>query len=127
MAILGCSTLITACYGVPPMSYTVSGHVVDGVTGDPVEGIQIKVTERGAPTAEGEQQPQCDTISVRTTLSDEEGAFYIHFHDFEYPYDVLLEWQDIDGEENGLYDYGSTVTHPGESEDLTVELEPYSL
>lgn len=43
LAILGCSTVVTACYGVPTASYVFKGKVVDAETGNPIKGILVSV------------------------------------------------------------------------------------
>ena len=46
LAIIGCSTMVTACYGVPYDEYIpregISGRVVDSETGEPIKGIKVR-------------------------------------------------------------------------------------
>ena len=126
MAILGCSTLVTACYGVPPTPYNVSGHVTDGETGDPVEGILVKVTERYID-GNFDSDPLYHVGPSNWTHTDSDGAFSVAFHDREFAGDVLVEWQDVDGPENGLYRSDTMTAIPGDAENLTIEMEREAL
>lgn len=78
----------SAEYGVPTMEYRVTGKVQDAVTEAPVEGIEVKFF---------------DSMSgPRTTHTSEEGEFEVVA--MESPNDkVVLQFVDVDGEENGVY------------------------
>ena len=43
MALLGCTTMVTACYGIPvdPETHWVEGLVKDAETGKPIKGIKM--------------------------------------------------------------------------------------
>lgn len=78
----------SAEYGVPTMEYRVTGKVQDAVTEAPVEGIEVKFFDSMA--------------GPRTTHTSEEGEFEVVA--MESPTDkVVLQFVDVDGEENGLY------------------------
>lgn len=78
----------SAEYGVPTMEYRVTGKVQDAVTEAPVEGIEVKFFDSMA--------------GPRTTHTSEKGEFEIVA--MEFPTDkVVLQFVDVDGEENGVY------------------------
>lgn len=124
LAILGCSTLVTACYGVPPMPYTVSGHVTDGDTGEPVEGILVRVSERYFSGCDGEE-PQYGIGETRSVKTSKEGEFDLKFHEYG-SQDVIVEWQDVDGPENKEYQSGTMIVPIDESENITIAMTPES-
>ena len=59
--------------------------------------------------------------------TDADGAFSVAFHDREFAGDVLVEWQDVDGPENGLYRSDTMTAIPGDAENLTIEMEREAL
>lgn len=126
MAILGCSTLVTACYGVPPTPYSVSGHVKDAETGAPVEGILVKVTERHID-GNFDSDPLYHVGTSNWTHTDADGAFSVRFHEYGSADDVIIEWQDVDGPENGHYRSDTMVAYPEDAENLTIEIEREAL
>lgn len=116
LAVLGCSTLVTACYGVPYDSFEakVSGEVLDADSGMPIKGISVRVTPgvlysgsisgglKGLrPFADG------STVDARTDVN---GAFSVYVgSSMGVPDAVLIECVDIDGEVNGSYLSGSEI------------------
>lgn len=79
---------IVAMYGTPTMEYRVTGKVQDAVTEAPVEGIEVNFFDSMA--------------GPRTTHTSEEGEFEVVA--MESPTDkVVLQFVDVDGEENGVY------------------------
>lgn len=75
-------------YGVPTMEYRVTGKVQDAVTEAPVEGIEVNFFDSMA--------------GPMTTHTSEEGEFEVVA--MESPTDkVILQFVDVDGEENGVY------------------------
>ena len=125
--VLGCSTLVTACYGVPYYDYQVklSGEVTDAETGDPVEGILVKMTvgsySQGGDQAVHSISPLAPTMEAYT---DAEGRFQtqVGLHQ-EAPDGVLLECFDVDGESNGSYMPESKVCSLAEGENAHLLLE----
>ena len=63
-AVLGCSTLVTACYGVPYDSFDakVSGRVTDSQTAQPVKGILVRMTV-GSRSQMGDMQSRVCLLS----------------------------------------------------------------
>ena len=121
LAVLGCSTLVTACYGVPMMDYQVMGAVKNAETGEPVEGILVKAFMRDIHGYDGDQ-PQYSLVTSQTTESVSGGSFRMFFTVDYYPHDFLIEWQDVDGPENGEYASGTLTVLPEDSENININL-----
>lgn len=127
LAVLGCSTLVTACYGVPYETYQVkiSGKVLDSVTGKPVKGIQIKLTPgtdsyQDAGTVNG-VHPLSSPFAV---ISGTDGRFSATLHtDIIEPDGVLVECLDVDGAANGSYLPESQVFKNGNTTDVELRLD----
>ena len=85
LAIIGCSTVVTACYGVPFDLYSVKGRVIDAETEEPIKGIKVQVRPDGDY---GE--------------TDVDGSFHVGFYETASP--VSLECVDVDGPLNGSYE-----------------------
>lgn len=87
LAILGCSTVVTACYGVPFDIYSVKGRVIDAETEEPIKGIKVQVRS----------DRLCDYGET-----DADGSFHVGFYETAAP--VSLECVDVDGPLNGSYE-----------------------
>lgn len=129
-AVLGCSTLVTACYGVPYESFDakVSGRVTDSETGQPVKGILVRMTV-GSRSQMGDNAVQSLSPlgSYRDIYTDADGRFYQEMDVPGLPDGVLLECFDVDGQANGSYLPDSRV-YPLETEDLVefdIDLKAY--
>ena len=92
-------------YGVPTMSYRVSGRVVNH-RGKPVKGIQVVMLNRSlgnTPNNPGQDNPDVDDYMRQyadTTKAD--GSFDVRTKDFPTEY-MRLFVRDIDGPSNGNY------------------------
>ena len=119
-AVLGCSTLVTACYGVPYDTYDakVSGRVTDSQTGQPVRGILVRMTV-GTRSQAGDNAVQSlsPLDSPRDVYTDADGRFYQAISMEREPDGVLLECFDVDGQMNGTYLPESKV-YPLEMEEV---------
>lgn len=97
MAILGCSTLVTACYGVPYDEYDpharVSGRVVDSETDQPIQDIKV----RAVPANESFDSS---------------------------PTGYVIECADVDGEMNGSYESVTKEISYDESHDILIKMTP---
>lgn len=116
LAILGCSTLVTACYGVPYDEYDpharVSGHVVDSETDEPIQDIKV----RAVPANESFDSYPYD-------FTDSDGYFNIgDFHPS--PTGYMIECTDIDGELNGSYESLIQEISYDESHDIVIKMTP---
>ena len=121
LAVLGCSTLVTACYGVPPMDFEVRGTVADAQTGEPVEGIMVRAFMRGIDGYDGDV-PKYSIVTSETTESASDGSFRMTLMEDYYPDDFLIEWQDLDGPENGEYASGTMTALPDNTENININL-----
>lgn len=97
LAILGCSTLVTACYGVPYDEYDpharVSGRVVDSETDQPIQDIKVRAV------------PANESFDPSTT-------------------EYIIECTDIDGEMNGSYEPVTKKIAYDESLDIVIKMTP---
>ena len=124
--VLGCSTLVTACYGVPyeEFSSKTSGKVVDADTGEPIEGIQVRITA-GLRSQGGENSVQ-GLVPVYISddiYTDAEGAFQEYVYAHREPDGVLIECLDVDGKNNGSYDPETVVCSLEEAENAVVRMQ----
>lgn len=105
-AVLGCSTLVTACYGVPYDTFDagITGRVTDSQTGQPVKGILVRVTV-GYRSQMGDNAVQSllPLDSPWDVYTDADGRFYRDVSVGREPDGVLLECFDVDGQDNGVY------------------------
>ncbi|MBQ8811497.1 MAG: radical SAM-associated putative lipoprotein [Bacteroidales bacterium] len=118
LTVLGCSTLVTACYGVPYAEFSadVTGEVLDADTGEPIKGISVRVTPgvTSPGNADGGLKgirplDDCGTLEIRTNT---DGSFGVSVRSYMgAPDAVLLECVDVDGEDNGSY-YSSSKIVP---------------
>lgn len=116
LAILGCSTLVTACYGVPYSKYELSGRVVDADTDQPLKDIKVRVTP-----CEGNYKKYPYDSSVST---DSDGSFELSFVEEDSPYGYIVECQDIDGDSNGSYKSVTKEIPYEQSYDVVIEMTP---
>ena len=91
LAVLGCTTMVTACYGVPYNVFRVQGKVVDAQTEEPIQDIQITVV------------PQ-DWTPLPATSTNPDGIFAVHEYFDIPPSGYTIECTDVDGELNGSYE-----------------------
>jgi len=126
LAILGCSTLVTACYGTPYDEFhgTVAGTVLDAETGEPVKGISVRVTAGYRSNGSGNAvQSLVPTGESREFITDSNGCFQDYIYSYREPDGILFECLDIDGEANGSYFPKSQVSGLSEAENIEISLE----
>lgn len=125
-AVLGCSTLVTACYGVPYDDFhaSVSGSVLDADSAEPIEGIQVKMTvgHRSQGVGNTVQSLVPDEESV-TVTSDRLGQFSEIIRGYGEVDGVIIECIDIDADANGSYLPKSQVYDIDEAEDVVITLQ----
>ena len=113
LAILGCSTMVTACYGVPSdVSFEVKGRVVDAQSGNPIKNIKVTVEVEngyGPPSSE---------------YTSPDGEFSITFYEHYYPGGFMVMCTDVDGESNGLYESSKETVPIEKAHDLVIEMTP---
>ena len=119
LAILGCSTLVTACYGVPYDEYVpnarVSGRVVDSETDQPIQDIKV----RAVPANESFDSYPYDS----SQSTDSGGYFNIGTFDSS-PTGYVIECADVDGEMNGSYESVTKKIAYDESLDIVIKMTP---
>ena len=121
LAIIGCSTMVTACYGVPYDEYIpregISGRVVDSETGEPFKGIKV----RAVPSTESFGTTPYDS----SVLTDEVGHFVITFDIDSCPPGYTIKCTDVDGDLNGSYKEVITkFSYEGDTFDLVIKMTP---
>ena len=120
LAVLGCSTLVTACYGVPYDEYNpdfnVSGRVVDSETEKPIQDIKV----RAVPSSESPESYPYDSACS----TNSEGFFNI-LGPLETPSSgFIIECTDVDGELNGSYESVIEEVPYVESHDIIIKMTP---
>lgn len=109
LAILGCSTVVTACYAAPPMPYQakLNGRVLDAETGEPIKDIKISM-ERG----------------YAQKVAAEDGSFSVWCDRDDQQESFVIECTDVDGSVNGLYESVCETITVEESQDFIIEMSP---
>ena len=109
LAILGCSTLVTACYAAPPMPYQakLNGRVLDAETGEPIKDIKVSV-ERG----------------YAQKVTAEDGSFSVWCDREDQQESFVIECSDVDGSVNGLYESARKTITADAFQDFVVEMTP---
>ena len=126
LAILGCSTVVTACYGIIETPYEVNGRVVDAETGKPIEKIKVSVSAgRGYGTTSGVGSIYEDDDSYpRSTHTSSGGDFELTLYEHYGPDAFLVQCTDIDGDQNGAYETVKEVIPMEKSQDFVVKMTP---
>lgn len=125
-AVLGCSTLVTACYGVPYDDYhsVVSGKAVDADNGMPVEGLMVRVTIGcRSQGGDGPVQGLVPLAQSGTSLTEADGSFVESMTSRMEPDGVLIECHDVDGQANGSYSPKSQVYAIEHAGDIVISVE----
>ena len=126
LAILGCSTVVTACYGVMESPYEVKGRVVDAETGKPIVNIKVSVSAgSGYGTTGGVGSIyENDDAYARSTYTSANGEFDLTLHEHFGPDAFLVECTDVDGTQNGLYESTKEAIPMERSYDFVIEMTP---
>jgi len=90
LALIGITDSVTAQYGVMEHFYLVNGIVVDEITREPIQNIQLNDNTK-------------DQYYTRQSLSDTNGRFQLLYNTgwHNNPLDINIQAIDIDGSENG--------------------------
>ena len=120
LAVLGCSTLVTACYGVPYNPYdsdfSVNGRVLYSEPDQPIKDIKV----RAVPSSKDlESYPYDSAMST-----DSEGFFNILGVVESPPSGFIIECTDVDGELNGSYESVIEEIPYDESHDILIKMTP---
>ena len=106
----GCNNELITEYGVPNADFTVKGTVIDKATGKPIAGIRVGYSPE--PRIVPMYGPPSTTYQAKAFVTtDTKGTFKLtdHFSLGEYHLDdknnpiLPVYVEDIDGEQNGLY------------------------
>lgn len=120
LAVLGCSTLVTACYGVPYDEYdpdlSISGRVLDSETDQPIKDILV----RAVPSSENPDTYPYDSASS----TNSEGFFNILGVVESPPSGFIIECTDVDGDLNGSYESVIEEIPHDESHDILIKMTP---
>ena len=120
LALLGCTTIVTACYGVGYDTYNpqfgLTGRVVDAETEQPLEGIKVRVV----PTDENLKGYPYDATGF--TASD--GYFDLNGPMDQTPRGYIIECNDVDGELNGSYESQTQKVNTRQPVDLVIKMTP---
>lgn len=120
LAVLGCSTLVTACYGVPYNPYdpdfSVNGRVLDSETDQPIKDIKV----RAVPSSKDLESYGYDSAMS----TDSEGFFNILGVVESPPSGFIIECTDVDGELNGSYESVIEEIPYDESHDILIKMTP---
>lgn len=113
LSLLGLTSLVSCypfimtpiMYGMPANYHQITGTVrgkdVDGDgVGDPVPGIQYSYEGQNLETVYDEDG---NIIEHKIPVTDENGIFYVDYWDSNGAKGIFVNFIDIDGEENGLY------------------------
>jgi putative lipoprotein (rSAM/lipoprotein system) len=127
LAVLGCSTMVTACYGSPYKTYNVkvSGTVVDASTGSPVKGIQVRLTVGkdsydDAGVVQGMEPLSSPVVVYSGTDGEFSEVLYSYYLE---PDGIMVECVDIDGSVNGTYQTETQIFAPDDVSDSVIRLE----
>ena len=105
LAIIGCSTVVTACYGTPFEVYSAKGRVIDAETEEPIMGIKVQITPEGG-----------------YGITEANGSFEVRFT--ENSPSFYLKCHDIDGTENGSYESTKESLSPQDNQYYLVKMNP---
>lgn len=126
LAILGCSTMVTACYGVPETPYEVKGRVVDAESGKPIKNIKVSVSAGsgyGTTGAVGSIYENEGSYPM-STYTSADGEFDVTLYEYFGPDAFLVECTDVDGLDNGLYEPLKEAVPIEKSQDFVVKMTP---
>lgn len=130
LALLGCTTMVTACYGIPvdPETHWIEGLVKDAESGKPIKGIKVTLTpasDNGSAT--GVQHIYVNEHS-REFYTSEDGKIAQEITIYPYSKTELfyLQCEDVDGAENGSYAPHDRLISTLEAGDFVAEMNPES-
>ena len=120
LAIFGCSTVVTACYGTPYSEYgtpfNVKGRVVDAETEQPIKDIKVRIR---TVQVNSDSYPYSSSMS---TLSD--GSFILTGILEMQPSAYTVECIDVDGDLNGSYKSVIKEISYEQSHEIVIKMTP---
>lgn len=126
LAVIGCGTLVTACYGVPyeQFSAKVSCKVVDAESGAPIKGIQVRMTTGYRPSGgDNPVQGMAPIDDPVNAYTDADGKVEEYITSFSEPDCLMIECLDIDGADNGSYAPSSGIYAVDQIDNVVISLE----
>lgn len=126
LALLGCTTVVTACYGVPVESetYWIEGLVRDAESGEPIKGIRMTVLPGAAAGSTSGVDAMKVAGSPLELYSGKGGEFSGEGTAYQTPELYRLECLDVDGTANGSYEPSFMMVPGSEAADIVVEMTP---
>ena len=124
LALLGCSTMVAACYGTPmDMDTTwVEGRVRDAETGAPVNGIRVSVIPG---LSHGENPEDMEVIGREAVVvSSSDGIVQAYVEICQDPDVFQIRCIDVDGSENGSYEPLNEFVTSENARDFELKLIP---
>lgn len=116
LAIFGCTTLVTACYGVPYSAFSVTGRVVDSETDQPIKDIEV----RAVPSNEDLESYPYDC----TSSTDSGGTFEIIDFLDNASHGYTIKCTDVDGDLNGSYESVIQEVSSNEANGIVIRMTP---
>lgn len=126
LALLGCSTMVAACYGVPMDMETnwVKGLVKDAETGKPIKGIRVAITP-GVSSGSTTGVQGIETIGEGVVeYTTPEGLFEASVSSYRTPDAFHVRCVDTDGELNGSYQAAAEFIILEKAEGFEIEMVP---
>lgn len=126
LAVIGCGTLVTACYGVPyeQFSAKVSCKVVDAESGAPIKGIQVRMTTGYRPSGgDNPVQGMAPIDDPVNAYTDADGKVEEYITSCSEPDCLMIECLDIDGADNGSYAPSSGIYAADQIDNVVISLE----
>lgn len=126
LAVIGCSTMVTACYGIPDTPYEIKGRVVDAETGKPIENIRVSaVAGSGYGTTSGVGSIYENNSSYpASAYTSADGEFDMTLYEHFGPNTFLVECTDVDGAENGSYEPVKEAVPIEKTQGFVVKMTP---
>ena len=120
-AMLGCTTIVTACYGTPYSIYNedIYGRVLDAESGNPIPDISVRITDATSASS-GVLVP---TVEIYDGKTDSEGRFYGSIAN-KRGNAVIVECKDVDGKLNGSYQQKQETIENYSPQEIIIEMTP---
>jgi putative lipoprotein (rSAM/lipoprotein system) len=119
-AMFGCSTIVTACYGVAYDPYDtpfdIKGRVMDAETDQPIKDIKVRVREVN-------QSSNLKPFDFSTSTASD-GSFDMGGTSDALPSMYIIECTDIDGTLNGSYESVTEEVPYEQSHGIVIKMNP---
>ena len=112
----GCDIIFPVEYGMPYATFAVKGTVKAEDTGNPIEGIKVKVRQHVDGREDENGKPYYTEFEF---TSDKDGKAEGSFTEWPDVKDIEIAFEDVDGEENGGWFAPDTLR----GKDIRIDLE----